>query len=344
MIAIRNIYYMLSYAFRVLREQGYQEMETEEFENGQELCAAILIRGISMQIRRGLGRDYLPVTETRSTLRGKIMLSESVRSGAIFRRQLVCMDDEFSLDTPMNRILKSVMELLLHSGISQKRKKALRKLLVYFRDVSLVDLHRVNWNLQYHRNNQTYRMLMFLCRLVTEGLLQSPQNGARRMAHFLDDQQMYQLYERFIREYYRQEFPQITVSAPQILWQLDDPCRDFLPAMQADVMLQYEKKILIIDAKYYKRILREHYGKQTLYSSNLYQIFTYVKNKEAQLAGQGYQVSGLLLYAGTEEEEKPQADYHMSGNRIGVRTLDLGGDFEDIRNALDGIAEEYLGV
>ncbi|MFQ6803880.1 MAG: hypothetical protein ACLRT5_02515 [Lachnospiraceae bacterium] len=109
-------------------------------------------------------------------------------------------------------------------------------------------------------------------------------------------------------------------------------------------MLQYGKKILIIDAKYYKRILREHYGKQTLYSSNLYQIFTYVKNKEVQLAGQGYQVSGLLLYAGTEEEEKPQADYHMSGNRIGVRTLDLGGDFEDIRNALDGIAEEYLGV
>ncbi|MFQ6803881.1 MAG: 5-methylcytosine restriction system specificity protein McrC [Lachnospiraceae bacterium] len=95
----------------------------------------------------------------------------------------------------------------LHSGISQKRKQALRKLQVYFRDVSLVDLHRVNWNLQYHRNNQTYRMLMFLCRLVTEGLLQSPQSGARRMAHFLDDQQMYQLYERFIREYYRQEFP-----------------------------------------------------------------------------------------------------------------------------------------
>ena len=48
LIAIRNIYYMLSYAFRVLREQGYQEMETEEFENGQELCAAILIRGISI--------------------------------------------------------------------------------------------------------------------------------------------------------------------------------------------------------------------------------------------------------------------------------------------------------
>ena len=60
MIAIRNIYYMLSYAFAVLREQGYQEMETEEFENGQELCAAILIRGISMQIRRGTGAGLSP--------------------------------------------------------------------------------------------------------------------------------------------------------------------------------------------------------------------------------------------------------------------------------------------
>ncbi|MCI7737978.1 MAG: 5-methylcytosine-specific restriction endonuclease system specificity protein McrC, partial [Lachnospiraceae bacterium] len=59
MIAIKNIYYMLSYAFQVLREQGYKSIATEEFDNTAELCAAILSRGISIQIKRGLGREYL---------------------------------------------------------------------------------------------------------------------------------------------------------------------------------------------------------------------------------------------------------------------------------------------
>ena len=52
MIAIQNIYYMLSYAFQVLQEQGFRSVATEEFDNTAELCAAILSKGIAMQIKR----------------------------------------------------------------------------------------------------------------------------------------------------------------------------------------------------------------------------------------------------------------------------------------------------
>ena len=37
MICIQNIYYMLSYAFQVLNEDGYKQVATEEFENTAEL-------------------------------------------------------------------------------------------------------------------------------------------------------------------------------------------------------------------------------------------------------------------------------------------------------------------
>jgi 5-methylcytosine-specific restriction enzyme subunit McrC len=47
---------MLAYAFQVLNEQGYRSMAAEDFENTAELCSAILIRGISRQIKRGLGK------------------------------------------------------------------------------------------------------------------------------------------------------------------------------------------------------------------------------------------------------------------------------------------------
>ena len=53
-------------------------------------------------------------------------------------------------------------------------------------------------------------------------------------------------------------------------------------------------------------------------------------------------VSGMLLYAKTDENVYPNQEYKMSGNRIAVRTLDLDKDFESIKNQLDEIAEKYL--
>jgi hypothetical protein len=44
---------MLSYAFRVLNEQGYKNIATEQFNNVAEICAAILAKGISVQLKRG---------------------------------------------------------------------------------------------------------------------------------------------------------------------------------------------------------------------------------------------------------------------------------------------------
>ena len=39
MIRIQNIYYMLAYAFQVLREQVYKSCGTEEFENTADLLS-----------------------------------------------------------------------------------------------------------------------------------------------------------------------------------------------------------------------------------------------------------------------------------------------------------------
>lgn len=132
---------------------------------------------------------------------------------------------------------------------------------------------------------------------------------------------MCRLYEKFILEYYRKEHPELIANASQIPWQLDDGFSDMLPIMQSDIMLSAGSRILIIDAKYYEHTTQAQYGVNTLHSANLYQIFTYVKNKEAELSGSHHAVSGMLLYARTDEEVLPDQTYMMSGNRISVKTL-----------------------
>jgi len=343
-IRIQNIYYMLAYAFQILSEQGYKDLAAEEFENTAELCAAILAKGISSQVKRGLGKEYLPKTEALSSLRGKIDVSESLKAQAFLRKQMVCTYDEFSVNSYMNRVVKSTVLALLRADISKTRKKELRKLLVFFDDVESIDLSAIDWNMRYNRNNQTYRMLISICYLVVKGLLQTQADGTTRLMDFLDEQRMCRLYEKFILEYYRREYPQITANASKIEWQLDDDVKEMLPAMLTDIMLSYSDKTLIIDAKYYAHTTQLQYSKHTLHSGNMYQIFTYVKNKDLQLAERSHEVSGMLLYARTDEDVYPEKEYRMSGNRIGVRTLNLDGDFTMIRAQLNEIVEKYLDV
>lgn len=334
---------MLTYAFQVLNEQGYKDMATEQFDNVAELCSAILAKGISIQIKRGLGREYLQNTETLTTVKGRIDVSETVKTMSFLKQQMVCSHDEFSVNSYMNRILKTTMELLLRSDISKTRKKDLRKVLVFFGDVETLDVYSINWNMRYNRNNQTYRMLISICYLVIKGLLQSNSDGSERLMDFLDEQRMSRLYEKFILEYYAKEHPELTVAASQIPWALDDGIGIMLPVMQSDIMLSMGNEVLIIDAKYYSHTTQTQFDVHTLHSGNLYQIFTYVKNKNSEFGDKPHRVSGMLLYAATDEAIQPDNVYQMSGNKISVRTLNLDCDFTEIRKQLDGIAFEHFG-
>ncbi len=342
MISIKNIYYMLSYAFQILNENGYKKLATEDFENVGDLCAAILIRGITYQLKCGLGREYISETDTISAIRGKIEITDSIKTQSMIRNQLVCTYDEFSVDSTLNQIIKSTVMLLLKADITKARKKELRKLMVYFNEVSVIDVRTINWSINYNRNNQTYRMMVSICYLVVKGLLQTKSEGSVKMMDFFDEQRMCRLYEKFIFEYYKKHYPQIKTSASQIDWALDDGIDTMLPTMQSDIMLSYKKgeinKTLIIDAKYYARTTQVQYDVHTLHSNNLYQIFAYVKNE----AIKGKEVSGMLLYAKTDEEISLNNDYQMSGNKISVRTLDLNCDFEVISAQLNKIADEFL--
>lgn len=342
MIPIQNIYYMLSYAFQTLQAENYKDLATENFHNTAELCAAILDKGIGIQLKHGLRRDYVSKSESLSTLQGKLNISESIKTQTMLKKQMICTYDEFSTNIQFNQIIKSTVLLLLKANITNSRKKSLRKLLLFFSDVNEIDLHFVNWNQQYNRSNQSYQMLIGMCYLVYKGLLTTQNNGTTKLMDFFDGQRMCRLYEKFLLEYYRKEHPELTANASQIAWQLDDTENQMLPRMQTDIMLSKNNNILIIDAKYYSHMTQQQYGIHTLHSNNLYQIFTYVKNKEFELRNYEHAVSGMLLYAQTDEDIIPNNTYHMSGNQISVLALDLNQDFSKISRTLDDIAKNFL--
>ncbi len=170
-----------------------------------------------------------------------------------------------------------------------------------FSEVELLDPNRINWKVNFNRNNSTYQLLISVCKLVIDGLLHTEKDGSNKLSEYLDEQHEHKLYEKFILEYYRKEHKDIKANAIQVAWALGDGDNKInLPVMQTDITLQTkdESKTLIIDAKYYTHNMQMLYGKEKIHSGNLYQIFSYVKNMEAFNDG-GKQIAGMLLYAKT---------------------------------------------
>ena len=344
-ILIKNIYYMLSYAYMPLKQGGYENVEKEEFENIHNLFAAILAKGIGKQLKQGLYREYIDKTESLPTLRGKIDIYGTVKNQLAKKKLISCEYDELSENNLLNQILKATIILLLRQpNVSVDHKSDLKKELLFFSNVDDIDLSTIQWSrIRFQRNNNTYRMLIGICQLIIEGMLITTDKGDYKLATFIKPKLMSKLYEKFILEYYNQEHKELDASALQIPWGVDDGVDAMLPVMQTDITLTQGERTLIIDAKYYSSILQQHYDRMTYYSSNLYQIFTYVKNKEVELKDKPHKpVSGMLLYAKTDEETYPDNDYLMSGNNISVHTLDLSLEFSQIRNQLDSIVVKYL--
>ena len=332
---------MLTYAFQVLHQSNYDEISTEPFDNVHDLFAAILSKGIAQQLKQGLHREYINKTEDLSVMHGKLDFNGTIKNRVQNRKMLSCEYDELSENNIFNQILKTTTFLLIKEpDVKEESKNALKKEMLFFSNVDEVDPFTIRWDLlRFNKNNQGYRMLLSICQFVLEGLLLTTDDGDVKLAQFLDEQRMCRLYEKFILEFYRKEVPEVKANASKIEWQLDDGISTLLPTMQSDIMLTRGEKSLIIDAKYYSHSTQVQYGKHSLHSNNIYQIFAYVKNQDVGNTGN---VAGLLLYAKTDEEIAPDMDVVMSGNKISAKTLDLNCDFKEISSQLKNISKEYF--
>lgn len=338
-IAIRNIYVMMAYAFGAMRDEGRDRIASEPFDHLHDLLAEILVRGVGAEVKRGLHHDYRRNREDLATVRGRIDITGTIATRSTVKGRLVCEFDEYEIDTPHNRVLKSVIVLLIRSGqIATSRKGSLRRLLPYLNEVTLIAPTSIRWaTLTYDRADARYRMLMGVCELIVRGLLPTRASGSTDLSAWISDDAMSTLYERFLREYYAFHHPELSPRASHVAWDYDHASTAGaaqLPAMRTDVTLRRGGRVLIIDAKFYSQTLQSRWEKETIHSGNLYQMLAYVKNADIDRSGA---VSGLLLYARTSASTQPDLDVMIQGNRVGARTLDLDTPWELIRSELEGI-------
>ena len=98
MITVKNLYYLLLYAWDFFEPDRMTAVDAEPETDLVNLLADVLNRGIDHLLRRGADRGYLPRMEDIPGIRGKLNLSATIKGNLLVRGRTVCQFDELSFD------------------------------------------------------------------------------------------------------------------------------------------------------------------------------------------------------------------------------------------------------
>ena len=336
-IPIRNIYYLLCYAWNRLDEGAVVDVSGVDTTELADLFATVLIGGVHHLTRRGLDQGYELHEEELSSIRGRIDVARSARRMLMHHGKAACQFDELTVNTLPNQILKSTLRYL--AGVQGLDGKLRKQLVALHRDLRGIEdaplTRQLFRKVQLHSNNRFYKFLLNICELVRESWLVDERSGQYKFRDFIrDERRMAHLFEEFIRNFYKSERPDLESRKEIIYWtaqSLTDPSLKLLPTMETDISVRSPDKTLIIDAKYYSKTLSSYYDSQSIHSANLYQIFAYLKNLEVR-GGNDARAEGMLLYPVVDRPIREE--YEMHGHKIRICTIDLSQDWRDIRSDL----------
>ncbi len=188
---------------------------------------------------------------------------------------------------------------------------------------------------QIHRNNQIYRFLLRVCRLVHEEAIPEADGDDFDFPDYdLGDAETGVLFETAVRNVLRIEAPDLRVPPgnTQIHWRdATAPEGPGLPLMYADIAVRRKgPDPVLVEIK----CVREPFTQGKLRSGHLHQVFAYLKN----YPGGGPPIPGWLLYATVGDSFRYSGA--LDGHPLHVRSLDLARPWPGVAAGLRRFAKE----
>lgn len=336
-IPIRNVYYLLCYAWRRLEQTGWADASTDGVTELVDLMAKTLVHGFHQVRRQALEHGYQAMDGELTTLRGRVDLLQTHRRLLDRHGRALCHFDELTKDTAQNRVLKAAASRLLKvSSLHKDHRMPLRGMLRDLSAVAQVPLSRdLLRQVHLHTNNRHYGFLMDLAWLIHECALPDEAAGDYRFVDFVrNPKHMARLFEDFIFNFMSIECRDLKVTREHVPWSacsLDDPALDYLPSMRTDVTVRRGRQTVVIDAKYYEETFSSYYDSKKLHGNHLYQLLAYVTNMRSS-QGAEESVEGMLVYPTVSVSLDLR--YTIQGHVMRVRTLDLMLPWREIEKTL----------
>ena len=342
-IPIRNLWYMLLYAWNKVDQIDRWRTEVEHAPTLDMLLASILADLLQQRLRIGLGRSYVDEEKLLRGVRGRIDFGKSLKHRTFDQGRAYCRFQNYSTNVPKNQIIRSTLDRLVQMGqfgSMQKESNLMRqRLRLLSRNLADVDRIEINPDMikrqQLGRNDGDYRLMLFICDLILQRQMPTESGESAGMkVRDKDSLLLHQVYERFVANFYKIHLTSWTVWPQTILSWHENVSNPKLPKMKPDVLLQERntKRIIVLDTKFTpKSLINSQWGNLVYDSSHLYQMYAYLKSQE-DLSIQHHSAKGILLYPAVNY--KLSDDVTIQGHEIRFECIDLAMPWQDIERCL----------
>ena len=341
-VPIKNILYMFSYVWEKVSFEEYTNLDSEDDFDSVNILSTLFLINVESILKRGLYKEYREKEEELRGIRGKINFEESLNRLSFENAKAVCIYDELNENNLINQVIKTTaIKLHRTQDINNENLKKLSNVLLYFNQVDEIEITNETFKIKYNQNNEYTHYLINICELINNSLMLSENKGSYKFINILDDDKIMQnVYEKFVYKFYNYHLKKNDYTAnvffqKHLNWEVYSGNREILPEMRLDTLIQTRDKTIIIDTKYYESYYGSNYGKLSLNSSNLYQMYTYMNHIDAE-----NQIEGMLLYPqnGDAISEEYNIDImnkkEMKKAKIRIQTIDLSKKWNLIEEQL----------
>ena len=248
---------------------GGNIVKSEEGFNLWDILANTFINKTLHLIKSGLYRRYITKTEEITAIRGRLLVTQNIRSPQKFRVKHWCEFDELSYDVPENQYVLYCTNLLLRFVKSEKIKQDLVRIknIILSQDVvlqykfTLADAKSITIN----RMNQKYQPVFRYCELILNSMAYKKFSDIKGVPIPDFTLSMWDLFEKFVnvvlKKYYKErlieidyqkQYKQIVERDPNYKnrEQYSNPTK-----LEPDnVLTSKQDKKLVIDTKWKKKV------------------------------------------------------------------------------------------
>jgi 5-methylcytosine-specific restriction enzyme subunit McrC len=224
---------------------------------------------------RNLHRSYEVYEENKQFIKGKILFHETILKNSLRKDRHYIRYDEFTINTLLNRIFKTVLLRLLSQTVLSENKKKLNLALNHLEEVEPIDLYRGIFDkVIFNRMNIIYQPILLMAKLLYTNRQPGFSGGDENTFTFLVPlNKLFEYYAyKLIDNYSQKSAFRVRYQGPEKYLALHKGERHF--PLKPDITIFHHNEILyIIDAKFKNPFDGlEHID---LKSPDIYQIVTY---------------------------------------------------------------------
>ena len=301
--------------------------------NIYEIFINMYIQQVSELTRRGLKSAYIRMEDNLNYYKGKLLISEQIKRNMAHKERFYVAYDEFHLNRPENRIIKSTLLKLQKLSSSSENVKMIRQLLSNFELVEPSMNYEKDFSqVIIDRNTKDYESIIVWSKVFLMNKSFSTFSGDTNARALLFP--MEKVYEAFVARNMDIIFGEYgwEVSAQDRGYYLFEEDYRQIFALRPDLVVTRPNGQKIIMDKKRKRLNSNQDSNYGISQADMYQMFAYSKK---------YQTPDIwLLYPMTEEMKKSKDIVFTSEGPDGIVNVSVFFiDVTDIENSLIKLKE-----